>query len=66
MVEKDCSVSQKTADKIDKVKILESKILSANWYILRKIKYGYYKNDGSKQTQSREAYDRGNGAIILL
>lgn len=24
------------------------------------------KKDGSKQTQSREAYDRGNGATILL
>jgi GDP-mannose pyrophosphatase NudK len=51
---------------IDKIKILESKILSDNWYVLKKITYEYYKKDGTKHTQSREAYDRGNGATILL
>ncbi|MEP6710835.1 MAG: GDP-mannose pyrophosphatase NudK [Ferruginibacter sp.] len=51
---------------IDKVKILESKILSDNWYTLKKITYEYVKKDGSLHTQSREAYDRGNGATILL
>ena len=28
--------------------------------------YEYTKKDGTVQTQSREAYDRGNGATILL
>lgn len=51
---------------IDKVKILNTEILSDNWYILKKITYEYSKKDGSKQVQSREAYDRGNGATILL
>jgi nudix-type nucleoside diphosphatase (YffH/AdpP family) len=51
---------------IDKVKILKTEILSDNWYILKKITYEYSKKDGSKQVQSREAYDRGNGATILL
>jgi len=51
---------------IDKVKILNTEVLSDNWYILRKITYEYYKKDGTKQIQSREAYDRGNGATILL
>lgn len=51
---------------IDNIKILETKILSDNWYVLRKITYEYTKKDGTKQTQSREAYDRGNGATILL
>ncbi len=51
---------------IDKVKILKTEILSDNWYVLRKITYEYFKKDGTKQTQSREAYDRGNGATILL
>jgi nudix-type nucleoside diphosphatase (YffH/AdpP family) len=32
----------------------------------KKITYEYSKKDGSKQVQSREAYDRGNGATILL
>lgn len=51
---------------IDKIKILKTEVLSDNWYVLRKITYEYLKKDGSLQTQSREAYDRGNGATILL
>src|SRR5687768_11764426 len=51
---------------IDNIKIVKTEILSDNWYVLRKITYEYNKKDGSKQTQSREAYDRGNGATILL
>lgn len=51
---------------IDNIKILETKILSDNWYVLRKLTYEYTKKDGTKLTQSREAYDRGNGATILL
>jgi len=51
---------------IDNIKILDTKILSDNWYVLRKITYEYSKKDGTKHTQSREAYDRGNGATILL
>ncbi len=51
---------------IDNIKILDTKVLSDNWYVLRKITYEYTKKDGTKLTQSREAYDRGNGATILL
>jgi len=51
---------------IDKVKIVKTEILSDNWYTLRKITYEYVKNNGSKETQTRETYDRGNGATILL
>ena len=51
---------------INKVKILNTEVLSDNWYILRKITYEYFKKDGTKHIQSREAYDRGNGATILL
>lgn len=51
---------------IDHVKILETQVLSDNWYVLRKITYEYTKKDGTRLTQSREAYDRGNGATILL
>lgn len=47
-------------------KITNTEILSDNWYVLRKITYEYLQNDGTLQTQSREAYDRGNGATILL
>lgn len=51
---------------ITNIKILKSEILSNNWYVLRRITYEYSKKDGTKQVQSREAYDRGNGATILL
>lgn len=50
----------------DRVRILDTKVLSDNWYVLRKITYDYLQNDGSWQTYNREAYDRGNGATILL
>lgn len=48
------------------IKITSNELLSDNWYILRKVVYEYHKNDGSWETQSREIYDRGNGATILL
>ncbi|RZJ33399.1 MAG: GDP-mannose pyrophosphatase NudK [Flavobacterium sp.] len=51
---------------INNVKLLRTDILSDNWYVLKKITYEYTKADGSKKVQSREAYDRGNGATILL
>lgn len=50
----------------EKVKILKTEVLSDNWYTLRKITYEILTNGGTLQTQSREAYDRGNGATILL
>jgi len=50
----------------ENVKILQQEILSDNWYVLRKITYEYLQKDGRWQTQNREAYDRGNGATILL
>lgn len=50
----------------DKVKNLTTTILSNSWYILKKVSYDFLKNNGKWQTQTREAYDRGNGAAILL
>jgi GDP-mannose pyrophosphatase NudK len=50
----------------ERIKIEQTEILSNNWYTLRKITYSYLKRDGLWQSQSREAYDRGNGAVILL
>lgn len=51
---------------ISEMKILDTEILSDNWYTLRKVTYEYSKKDGTRLIQSREAYDRGNGATILL
>lgn len=50
----------------DKVRNLQTEILSDNWYTLKKISYEMVKDDGSWVKQTREAYDRGNGATIML
>ncbi|TDS15502.1 nudix-type nucleoside diphosphatase (YffH/AdpP family) [Maribacter caenipelagi] len=48
------------------IKDVEKKLLSDNWYKLHKYTFKYQRPDGSWETQNREAYDRGNGAAILL
>lgn len=50
----------------ERVKIIEQKLLSDNWYKLHKITFDYHTKSGEWVRQSREAYDRGNGAVILL
>jgi len=50
----------------ERVKISDTKVLSDNWYVLRKITFEYRQKNGEWVTQHREAYDRGNGATILL
>ena len=40
--------------------------MSDQWYLLEKYTYEYQREDGSWETQEREAYDRGNGACVLL
>lgn len=51
---------------VNNIKILQNEILSDNWYTLKKITYEYLQSDGTWKKQTREAYDRGNGATILL
>lgn len=41
-------------------------VLSDHWYTLRKITFDLRRQDGRWQTLTREAYDRGNGAALLL
>lgn len=48
------------------IKIISKEILSDNWYTLNKITFEQLKSDGTREVLSREAYDRGNGATILL
>ncbi len=49
-----------------RVKIQNVEVLSDDWYVLKKTTFAYLRNNGEWQTQSRETYDRGNGATILL
>ena len=51
---------------MEQIKIIKEELLSDNWYSLKKYTYEILKKDGSLQQQTREVYDRGNGAAILL
>ncbi len=50
----------------DRIRLREVRVLSDDCYVLRKTTFDYRRRDGSWQTLSRETYDRGNGAAILL
>jgi len=51
---------------MNQIKILNTEILSNNWHTLKKVTYEAVQHDGTVLLQNREAYDRGNGATILL
>lgn len=49
-----------------RVRVTNVRLLSDNWYRLHSTTFDYQLDSGEWQTQSRETYDRGNGATILL
>jgi GDP-mannose pyrophosphatase NudK len=48
------------------VKILENRVLSDQFYVLRRFTFERVERSGELVTPAREVYDRGNGAAILL
>lgn len=48
------------------VRIANEKILSDDWYSLKKYTFDIQRRNGDWQQQTREVYDRGNGATVLL
>src|SRR5277367_7074018 len=50
----------------ERVRIQKVETLADDWYVLKKTTFEIQRRDGSWQQQSRETYDRGNGATILL
>lgn len=50
----------------DHVRVSDIECLSDNWYRLYRVSFDLKRTDGSWQSQTREAYERGNGAGILL
>ena len=48
------------------VRVKDVQVLSDDWYILKKTRFERQRRDGSWQEVTRETYDRGNGATILL
>jgi nudix-type nucleoside diphosphatase (YffH/AdpP family) len=49
-----------------RVRVTDVRLLSDNWYRLHTTTFDLQADDGTWSTQSRETYDRGNGATILL
>jgi ADP-ribose pyrophosphatase len=50
----------------DRVKVGKVELLSNDWGVLRKTTYALRMRDGNWAEQTRETYDRGNGATLLL
>lgn len=50
----------------ERVRVIDSQVLSNDWYLLKKTVYDFRRADGTWQRQQRETYDRGNGAALLL
>jgi nudix-type nucleoside diphosphatase (YffH/AdpP family) len=49
-----------------RIRVTDVRLLSDNWYRLHTTTFDVQGADGEWSTQSRETYDRGNGATILL
>jgi nudix-type nucleoside diphosphatase (YffH/AdpP family) len=54
-----------TDDITARVKLRDLKILSDNYYVLRKATFDYLRRDGRWQTSERESYDIGDVAAVL-
>lgn len=50
----------------DRIRIRERQVLADDWGTLTKYRFDYVRTDGSVQVLTRETYDRGHGAVILL
>jgi nudix-type nucleoside diphosphatase (YffH/AdpP family) len=50
----------------ERIRVKEVQVLSDDWYILKKTRFDRRRRDGTWQELTRETYDRGNGATILL
>ena len=50
----------------NQVRVRKVVTLSDDWYVLQKTTFDYRRSNGQWQMMSRETYDRGNGATLLL
>jgi nudix-type nucleoside diphosphatase (YffH/AdpP family) len=49
----------------DRIRIRSVEVLSDDWAVLKKTILDYRRSDGVWETQIRQTYDRGDGAVIL-
>lgn len=50
----------------DRVRIENVKLLSDNYYILKRVDFAWRHSNGTWNSAAREVYDRGDGCTILL
>jgi nudix-type nucleoside diphosphatase (YffH/AdpP family) len=50
----------------ERIANLDIRVLSDHWYVLRKATFDFLHRDGRWTREVREAYDRGNGVVVLL
>ncbi len=49
----------------DRIRVKDVKVLSHDWYLLKKTVFDWRRDDGQWRTMSRETYDRGDGCTLL-
>jgi len=49
----------------DRIRVKDVRLLSDNHYTLKTTTFEWRRDNGAWQTQHRESYDRGNGAVLL-
>ncbi|WP_338696709.1 NUDIX domain-containing protein [Streptomyces sp. Q6] len=52
-------------DRNPDVVVRDVELTSQGWHVLRRTTFDYRRGDGRWETQQRETYDRGDGAVIL-
>ncbi|MFJ8851579.1 NUDIX domain-containing protein [Streptomyces sp. NPDC102437] len=52
-------------DRNPDVVVRDVELTSRGWHVLRRTTFDYRRRDGRWDTQQRETYDRGNGAVVL-
>ena len=50
----------------DRIRVRQVEVLSRGWSVLKRTTLDFRRRDGRWQTLTRETYDRGNGAAVLL
>ncbi|GAB1331856.1 NUDIX domain-containing protein [Streptomyces sennicomposti] len=52
-------------DRNPNVVVRDVELTSQGWHVLRRTTFDYRRRDGRWETQQRETYDRGDGAVVL-
>lgn len=51
---------------VDQIKIISTQVLADDWATLSKVTFDLQRRDGQWQRQTREVYDHGSAAAVLL